>query len=154
MKQRIRLPKGAMLGLLFAAIMLLIGSTASAQLNWNPPCGVINIHNASGCGTRFTLVTNPGFLPAPLFIAPGVANFPGVPNPLQINGIVSFNGNFYPIIPGGPIMPPPAPPVAPCAWIPNVALGPPPGCCFDIFFDCRPGQCNVWLIPKPPPCQP
>jgi hypothetical protein len=143
----------------FVAIGLLLGTTTTtAQVLWNPPCSTIMIRNTTPCTADVQLVTTPpGVLPPSIILAGGGVFGPvGVPSPFVINGINSGGANFYPAVapPAGLLMPPPAPPIPPCAWIPNVTLGPLPGCCFDVYFDCK--SCVVWLMPSsgPPPCRP
>ncbi|HVZ41106.1 MAG TPA: hypothetical protein VHI13_17640 [Candidatus Kapabacteria bacterium] len=127
--------------------------TASAQLPWNPPCPNTTINNTTLCTAQLNLVTIPAGAVPPVLVPAGTAVVIPTPPPgLQITGITSFGGFFYPVNP-------PAPPLGiGCLptdfWIQHVTLGPPPGCCFNICFDVN--TCTITLTnsPVPPKCRP
>ncbi len=138
-----------------AIVMICAGTTATAQILWNPPCGAVTIFNNTPC----TIGLCPGWAPmlAPPcspFILPG--NFAVVPTAapaLMLNGIFSQAGILRPLVAA-----PPAPPSAVPApwWVPNIMVGPAPGCCVDVYIDNTAGVCTMWVFPTrlAPPCRP
>lgn len=143
------------------AIVLLLGAArATAQpIPWDPPCTVSKVVNTTACAVNITITTTAGNVGPIAVAAFGTAPFVPVVGSL-ITGIVTQAGAPVGIVSPGPAIPSPPgpfPPVAAAGWVSNVTFGPPPGCCFDVYFDnsSAPG-CYVWLVPSaaPPPCTP
>jgi hypothetical protein len=152
MKRRFHSSRASIYALAFVAIMMVFGSTVASAIPWNPPCGMTTIVNNTGCTVGICPWWNIGLVPpcAP-FIGPGPASVvinTAVPG-LQLNGFVTWAGTLLPLIA--------IPPGAPCApaatwWVPNITVGPAPGCCVDIYVN--PGACRIIVCPSPGPCTP
>lgn len=132
------------------AAMMVFGSTFASAIGWNPPCGNVTIVNNTGCTIGLCPWWNPPlFPPCAPFIAPGgtiVVPTPGAG--LQLNGMVSWAGNLYPLNPAPPN------PWGPW-WVNNYITGPAPGCCVDVFVNVA--TCTITVMPTPPggpPCRP
>lgn len=143
---------GTIIGAIFLLAVFIGMHTATAQVVFTRDhCGEFgSIVNNTNCKAILNFDSNPAWN---LLIAePQAATLVRLPDvAVLISGIFSNNGTSYPIIP-------PLPPGAGCGqsewWIPNVMLGPPPGCCFDICIE--PCNCTVTLnaAADPPPCRP
>ncbi|HVZ39688.1 MAG TPA: hypothetical protein VHI13_10460 [Candidatus Kapabacteria bacterium] len=161
--------QSAMRALLAVAILGIGAMTANAQLPWNPPCRTATVINTTLCTAQFTPWTVPAW-GGPAILVPACGRVtvntppPGGAPPLTINGIFSQGGVAVPIVVPGPVPPigTPCPPLAPPpgppnGWVRGVILGPPPGCCFDVYFyrNSDPNYpCTIILYPGTPPCVP
>lgn len=168
MKRKFRFSIAALMSAAIVAVGLLLGSvTANAQpLPWNPPCANATIYNTTGCTAQLNLwTTPPGSVPIAVIPPCGVATVPTPPPGLLINGVISQAGAFVPMVIPGPVPPPhpcpfpipPSPGVPANGWVRGVVLGPPPGCCFDVYFysNADPlNPCTIWLFPGTPKCTP
>ena len=166
MKKRIHIPAGAGIAVLLLVATLSIGAvTASSQpLLWNPPCGAVTVINCTPCGVNLNLTTPPGvvaigFVPAFGVIGPVATG----PAPFVITGVFTQGGARVGMAqPAGGIAPPPL-----CGLVPlpgpvngvvfGAVLGPPPGCCVDVYFNTNldPAYpCTIFIFPGTPPCTP
>jgi hypothetical protein len=145
-----------------AAIVCLAGTRAVAQpIPWNPPCEETKVVNLSPCNAIVTFTTTLGNV-GPVTVPSGGSTMAVFAVGSALTGIITQAG--APIasvtVPGQVIPPPAWTAGSPSSgWVSNVTFGPPPGCCFDVYFDqSQGGGCYIWLLPTatvpPPPCTP
>jgi len=139
------------------ATLCLDATQASAQ-PWSPPCVSTKVGNPNACAADVTIATNIGNAAVSV-----PANATAIITPpagaSTLTGAVTQAGAIVPFaaLPPGSLVPsPPAPAGTPAvSMAAGVTFGPPPGCCFDVYFTGGPGSgCYFWLIPSAGPCTP